>query len=227
MRVACKLLMGLALLQGSAFAQAQETQIDVVDGKISMTAQAVPLGRLLTLFGRAVGIEAKVNPTLVNKNISVRFTDLKFNDAVRKIFEGQNLNYVVIQGKAITVTELAETSVTGSSSSSTSFSSGPAFAPPPISQPIQTPVQNLPVTNPFGGTAPAAANTNTTPAPVSGPGMAPPPIGASNPLINPVGPVGGGAPNPMGGNAPPPPAVPSGPGAVGGTPGALPPGTIR
>lgn len=223
MRVARKLLLGLALLQGSAFAQAQETQIDVVDGKISMTAQAVPLGRLLTLFGRAVGIEAKVKPGLENKNISVRFTDLKFNDAVRKIFEGQNLNYVVIQGKAITVTELADTSAAASASSSSSnFSNAPVFSPPPINQPTQNPVQNLPVTNPFGGPAPAAANTNTTPAPVSGPGMAPPPIGASNPLINPVG---GGAPNPMGGNAPPPP-TPSGPGAVPGTPGAI-PGTIR
>jgi hypothetical protein len=229
MRVACKLLLGLALLQGVAYAQAP--QIDVVDGKISMSAQAVPLGRLLTLFGRAVGMEAKVKPGLENRNVSVMFTDLKFNDAIRKIFEGQNLNYVVVQGKAITVTELADTSGTASTAtSSPSFSSAPAFTPAVTNQPI--PVQPLPVTSPFGGPAPAATNTNTSPAPVSGPGMAPPPIGASNPLINPVGggapnPAGGGAANPFGGgNTPPSPSQPSGPGAVPGTPGAM-PGTIR
>jgi hypothetical protein len=221
MRVACKLLISMALLQGAAYAQ--ETQIDVVDGKISMNAQAVPLGRLLTLFGRAVGMEAKVRPGLENQNISVMFTGLKFNDAVRKIFEGRNLNYVVVQGKMITVTELGEATSASAISSSPSFSSGPAFAPPPVNQP-QNPVQNLPATSPFGGTI-APANANTSPTPASGPGMAPPPIGASNPLINPVG---GGAPNPNPmGNTPPPPSQPSGPGAVGGTPGALPPGTIR
>jgi hypothetical protein len=224
MRVACKLLIGMALLQGAAYAQ--ETQIDVVDGKISMTAQAVPLGRLLTLFGRAVGMEAKIKPGLglENQNISVMFTGLKFNDAVRKIFEGRNLNYVVVQGKMITVTELGEATSASAISSSPTFSSGPAFAPPPVNQP-QNPVQNLPATSPFGGGTPAPANANPSPTPASGPGMAPPPIGASNPLINPVG---GGAPNPNPmGNTPPPPSQPSGPGAVGGTPGALPPGTIR
>ena len=54
----------------------------------------------------AMGMTSEVKPELANRNISVQFTDLTLNDAVRKIFQGQPLNYFVIQGKGIHVTEL-------------------------------------------------------------------------------------------------------------------------
>ena len=49
MKIASKLLLGLALLQGAAYA-ADEPKIEVIDGKISISAQAVPFGRFLAMF---------------------------------------------------------------------------------------------------------------------------------------------------------------------------------
>jgi hypothetical protein len=233
MKVAGKLLISIALLQGAAYAQAprpDEPKVDVVDGKISMSAQAIPLGRLLTLFDRAMGTksEVKAGLGLENRNISVQFANLGFHDAVKKIFQGQPLNYLAIQGKGIRVMELAQggTSSDSGFSSAPSFTNAPSFSSAPIQQPRQqNPVQQ-PAANPaasiFGGPAPATTNTNPS-APASGPGVPPPPIGASNPLIMPVGGAGGGANLPPNPAAPVPGQAPPAPGTLGGAA----PGTIK
>jgi hypothetical protein len=228
MRIASKLLLGLALLQGAAFA-ADEPKIEVIDGKISISAQAVPLGRFLGLFDRAMGLKSEIKPGLENRNVSVQFTGLNFNDAVRKIFQGQPYNYVVIQGKGIRVTDLAQG---GGVSDSPSFSTSPSQ---PINAPINSsfqqiqpnPVNVQPAVSVFGTPAPVPnpANNNPT-APLSGPGIMPPPVGASNPLNGPAGPNAGG--NVIG--LPGPGAPPSQPPAPGTLPGAMPgaaPGTIK
>ncbi len=234
MKIACKLLLGLALLQGVAYAD--EPKIEVIDGKISITAQAVPLGRFLALFDRAMGLKSEVKPGLENRNLSVQFAGLNFNDAVRKIFQGQPYNYMVIQGKGIRVTDLAQGGGTDSAPAFTSSSQ-------PISSPINNPIQPQlnPITNvvqppPAGtsifGNPPPAPNANVPnpSAPLSGPGIMPPPIGAAstNPLNNPAGgPAASGNVIALPGGASPVPAQPAAPGTLpGATPGAA-PGTVK
>src|SRR5215470_13451452 len=99
MKVACRILVSLALLQGVAWAQTPAPEIEIVDGKVTMSAQNVPLGRLLSLLDRALGMTSTVKPELANRNISVRFSSLPVKDAVHKIFEGQPLNYMFVEGK--------------------------------------------------------------------------------------------------------------------------------
>src|SRR5262245_66047478 len=124
MRIVVGLLLGLVLLQGIAYAEGPEIQ--VVDGKVTISAKAVPLGRLLSLLDRAMGLDSKVmKPELANRTISVRFEDLELKDAVHKIFEGQPLNYMLIEGKGIRVTDLASSTGSTSSSSSAPVSSFP------------------------------------------------------------------------------------------------------
>jgi hypothetical protein len=181
MKIACKLLVGLALLPASAFAQLQAQpqpqtpgpEIQVVDGKVSMNVQAMPLGRIVSLVDRAMGLQSKVVPELANQNISVRFNSLPLKDAVQKIFEGQPVNYMLIEGKGIQVTGRAQggSTSTPTTSSFDSVQQSPINQPPPIpvNAPQIQPAQPVPVnpatgqpavTNaPFPGAgAPASAN---------------------------------------------------------------------
>jgi len=243
MRRICKILLGAMLLQGAAYG-AQASEIEVVDGKISMSIQAMPLSRVLSLLDKAVGTTSKVKPELANRNISAQFTGLEYNLAVRKIFEGQPLNYVVIMGRGIQVTDLAQAGAGTSTGTTSSFSDAsqpfnsnpiqPFNSPPPLQQggpnlqqqnPQQNPNNPAAITmTPFGPQpAPAANATPNSTAPLSAPGQLPPALGATNPLISPIG---GGANTGMGnvgGGAPSVPSVPAAPGTLGGAA----PGTIK
>jgi hypothetical protein len=233
MKITSKLLLGLALLQGVAHA-ADEPSIEVIDGRISITAHAVPLGRFLALFDKAMGMKSEIKPGLESRNVSVQFTDLDFNAAIRKIFQGQPYNYIVTAGKGIKITDLAQAG---------GADSAPAFtASQPLSSPINTPIQPLQpnpanniqpaTTNIFGSPTPPPPNANAPnpSAPLTGPGVMPPPIGLNNPLNNPVGgPNAGGNVIALPGGASPAPPQPAAPGTLpGATPGAAPtPGQVR
>ena len=251
MKFAFKILVGLSLIQGTAFAF-QGPEIQVMDGKITMTAQAVPLGQVLTMLDRATGLSSKVlKPELARRNISVRFKELDLRDAVQKIFEGQPLNYVLIAGKGIQVTDAAQGGpATGTSTAPSVSSSFPNSQPVISNQPLQPGVPTIqPVNavqpanaasqpananNPFGATPPPAATPPSGPGQATiTPGQLPPPIGASN--ITPAGaaqpaPAGvifpGGQTTPTGGIPFPgaqtaPASQPTGPGAAGATPGTV------
>ena len=73
------------------------------------SAEAVGLGRLLSMFDRAAGTESTVPVELQNRNISVQFQALDFGQAVKKIFEGLPLDYVVLEQGRIVVTAVAGT----------------------------------------------------------------------------------------------------------------------
>jgi hypothetical protein len=182
-----------------------------------------------------MGLKSEVKPELANQNVSVQFTDLNFNDAVRKIFQGLPYNYVVVQGKGIRVIERADSTGSSGVANSQPFSSS---SQPIINTPINNPLpqqlnpQPQPANSNIFGAPTPAANANapaTNPsAPLSGPGMIPPPLGANNPLNN--NPFGGAN---TGGNvlpnsgAPAAPAQPPPPGVIpGAAPGAT-PGTIK
>jgi hypothetical protein len=229
------------LLPVTLFAQ-DGPEIQVSDGKVTMSAQGIPLSRLLSLWDRAVGMNSQVlKPELANRMVSVRFANLPIKEAVHKIFEGQPLNYLLIEGKGIRVTDAATggTTSTGTTSVSSAFDS-------PQQQVINTPL-NIgtvsPVVNPAGGAQPPqqqtnpfgnqppspvpAANTNTNPGGATVPGQLPPALGAANPLI---GPTPSATPAQTGGTATPAgfpttpapaPAQPQGPGTLGATPGVI------
>ena len=115
MKITSKLLvtLSLAVMPGSIFAQNQipadsqpaGPEIEVVDGKITMSALGVPLGRIVTMMDRAMGFQSKVAPEAANRSVSVRIKDLPVKDAVMKILEGQPVNYMLIEGKVIVATE--------------------------------------------------------------------------------------------------------------------------
>ena len=93
----------------SGYAAGKGPDIQVVNNKLSVRAQAVPLGWLLHMLDEATGMTSKVPAALANRNISVQFSDLALNAAVRKIFEGQRLDYFLIGGKGIVVTAASQT----------------------------------------------------------------------------------------------------------------------
>src|SRR5262249_25945710 len=111
------------LLATEAFA-GKGPEIRVIDNKVSMDVDSIPLCRLLNLFDRATGLQSTVPAALANRNLSVKFTDLGFEDAVRKIFEGQPIDYVVVERQGIIVTALSQ--VGGPDSSPAA-----AYNPPP------------------------------------------------------------------------------------------------
>src|SRR5262249_54476752 len=113
-------------------AAAKGPEIGFVDNKLSINAEAVPLGRLLQLLDRATGMTSKVPAELANRNISVKFSSLDVSDAVRKIFQGLPLDYVMIQGQGIIVT--------GASQSTAAADSFAPFSPPPAVQTFEPPV---------------------------------------------------------------------------------------
>jgi hypothetical protein len=115
------ILMGL--LATEAFA-GKGPEIRVIDNKVSMDVDSIPLGRLLNLFDRATGLQSTVPAALANRSLSVKFTDLGFEDAVRKIFEGQPIDYVVVERQGLIVTALSQ--VGGPDSSPAA-----AYNPPP------------------------------------------------------------------------------------------------
>jgi hypothetical protein len=88
----------------------QDPQIRMADNKLSIKAEAVPLRDLLRLVDDATGMTSKVPDELANRNISVQFSDLGLNAAVRKIFEGQRLDYFFIGGRGIIVTAASQLS---------------------------------------------------------------------------------------------------------------------
>jgi hypothetical protein len=129
------LLLVFAMTSG-VFAAGPE--VNLTDHKLSINADSISLGRLLRLLDLATGMRSKVPPELANRNISVRFSGLSVEDGVRKIFEGQPFDYVVLEGQGVIVTSAAQT-VAGTESAA---APAPAYTPPPqpfAPQPIEQP----------------------------------------------------------------------------------------
>ena len=96
-------LLALSVATG-ALAAGSGPEINLVDNKLSITAENISLSRLLRLLDLATGMQSKVPPELGQRNISVRFSGLSLADGFRKIFQGQPFDYVVIEGQAVIVT---------------------------------------------------------------------------------------------------------------------------
>src|SRR5437016_313221 len=102
---------------------AKGPEINLIDNRLSINADSVSLGRLLRLLDLATGMQSRVPPELANRNISVRFSDLPLEDGVRKIFQGQPFDYVVIGHQGVIVISASQ-AIAGTEST-------PAFNPTP------------------------------------------------------------------------------------------------
>jgi hypothetical protein len=104
-------ILGLVVIVGciaGVVSGAVGPQVQVIDGKLSIRAESLGLAHLLRLIDQATGLKSKVPPELANQTISVQFSGLNVDDAVRKVFEGQPIDYVFIQGHGIVVTALSQ-----------------------------------------------------------------------------------------------------------------------
>lgn len=165
----------ILLLATAGFSAGKGPEIQLLDNKLSIDAEAIALSRLLRLLDLATGMQSKVPPELANRNISVKFSGLTLNDGVRKLFQGQPLDYVMIEGQGIIVTAASQTIST--------TDAAPVYAAPtPVDQPFiqdfaappPMPGQQQPamIQTPFGPIANPRAGQPVMPnAPLSGPGQ--------------------------------------------------------
>jgi hypothetical protein len=136
---ACFLMVCLAT---GGFSAVKGPEIDLVDNKLSINADSISLGRLLRLLDLATGMKSKVPADLANRNVSVKFSSLDLADGVRKIFQGQPFDYVVIEGQGVIVTAASQ-------------ATGPESVPVYNAQPqpgmpgIQQPFAAQPIEQPF------------------------------------------------------------------------------
>jgi hypothetical protein len=154
----------LFVICSGAFAAPKGPEVDLVDNKLSVSADTISLGRLIRLVDLATGMKSKVPAELANRNISVKFAGLDLNDGVRKIFQGQPLDYVLVEGEGIIVT--AQSQNTGVADSAPAYNPqqqatqaafdqfSPDFTTPPgvqLQQPQQQQQQQpATVQTPFG-----------------------------------------------------------------------------
>jgi hypothetical protein len=197
---------------GSETSRAKNTMIRVVDGKISVKAISVPLAQLVKQLDAATNKNSRIKSDIATKMVSVRFEDLEYEEAVRKIFQGVALDYILVDDGLFVTGNAGAVSVTTSAAS--------AAAPPPP-QPIAGPptlapdnIFGIPPQPPPPGIDPFAAPAPTPPqqaAPAAAPPTPltfPPPPDFNSPFSSPssnFGPQPGtGAATPQPGGAPQP-----------------------
>jgi hypothetical protein len=168
----------------------QEPEVVVSERKISLNLESVTLGRLLRLWDQATGMRSSVPPELANRIVTVRFSELPLSDAVRKIFENQELDYVFIESQGIIVTTASETAPTGepvplndgdlpvTAEASVNEPARSVQAPPPRQPPL--------VWTPFGFVV-SGGNQFTHLPPIPGEAPTPAFFGPVQPLIPPAG----------------------------------------
>jgi hypothetical protein len=129
------------LMVTPAFA-AKGPEIDLVDNKLSVDAEMVPLSRLLRLLDLATGMKSKVPPELANRNVSVKFSGLSLNDGIRKIFQGQPFDYAVLAGESVIVTAPSQ-NITGNETLP-AYSASPTPETPFVQEFQQQQIQPVP-----------------------------------------------------------------------------------
>jgi hypothetical protein len=147
------ILAGILALDG--FAAGQGPEVTNVDQKISISAADITLERLLRLWDQATGMQSVVPLELANRKLSIQFKGLPVNDALRKMFNGQPFDYVLVEGHGILVMERSQSApVAPSADVSNAVEQVPE---PPVSQEapsliVPPPEQQKPIIiqTPFG-----------------------------------------------------------------------------
>jgi len=102
-------ILAVLVALSSSAAAGPGPQVSKLDEKVSINADGITLARLLELWDKATGMKSRVSPELANRTVSVRFSGLTVNDAVRTMFQNLPFDYVFIESKGITVTGPAQT----------------------------------------------------------------------------------------------------------------------
>ena len=84
-------------------------QITKIDGVVSIDVDDITIGRLLDLWDQATGLRSTIPAALANRTVSIHSTGLRESDAIRKILQSLNLDYVFVEGQGITVTGVSQT----------------------------------------------------------------------------------------------------------------------
>src|SRR5215475_1138933 len=100
------ILAGIFGLNG--FAAGQGPEVTNVDQKISISADDITLDRLIRLWDQATAMQSVVPPELANRKLSIHFTGLPISDALRKMFNGQPFDYVLVEGHGILIMERSQ-----------------------------------------------------------------------------------------------------------------------
>jgi hypothetical protein len=156
----------IAFISVTAFAAQTGPDIRIVDNKVSIQADSIPLARLLQLLDRVMGTSSTIPAQYATRNVNIQFSDLDINDAVHKIFEGQMLDYVFIDGQGVVVTAASQTA------------GGPTAAPPPREL---SPFQDAPTFPPPQGFTidPATGSPVVIPQGFGGANIPPQPVGVN------------------------------------------------
>ena len=101
----CAICMVLLITSYSSAAARQTTpQVVNIDQKLSVNVENITLARLLRLWDQATGTHSSVPREFANQMVSVRFSGLPIEEAVRKIFQDLPFDYVFVNGQGIRVT---------------------------------------------------------------------------------------------------------------------------
>src|SRR5579883_147925 len=197
----------------SGIAAEQGSSVSKVDQKISVQANDVGLGYLLHLWDKATGMHSTVPAGIADRTMSVRFSGLGEDEAVRKLFEKQPYDYIFAPGKGITVTGLKQDAEVEAPPPMPAEE--PAAAAPPVIQPpaFENPQPPVPaagsqvrekpsappapeyppaILTPFGPAyAPSGNQPMTQLPPVLGAPPAPPFFGTPAPAMPPAGAANG------------------------------------
>ena len=94
----------VTLLAAHAFAAGSETRVVYFQQKVSVDAKSIPLNRLLRLWDEATGMRSSVPRELASQTVTVKFSELPLDEAVRRIFERLPFDYAFIEARGIIVT---------------------------------------------------------------------------------------------------------------------------
>jgi hypothetical protein len=92
------------LLAAHALAAGSEPRVVYFQQKVSVDAKSIPLSRLLRLWDQATGMRSSIPAELASQTVTVKFSELPLDEAVRQIFEELPLDYVFIEARGIVVT---------------------------------------------------------------------------------------------------------------------------
>jgi len=126
------ILAGILGLNG--FAAGQGPAVTNVDQKSSIAADDITPDRLLRLRDQATAMQSVVPPELANRKLSIHFTGLPISDALRKMFNGQPFDYVLVEGHGILIMERSQSEPVAQS----------ADVNNPVEQVIEPPVSQKP-----------------------------------------------------------------------------------
>ena len=148
-RVASRLAAAVCLLSSVALAaEAQSPLVETTEAGVSVHARGVPLGRVLAELDAVAGTESTVPPELDGYGVNAWFDDVSVDQAVKRIFEGLPLDYVVIGQRRVVVTAVSEPVETQRGAPGVVRSARPQVLPQApqagLSNPFQIPGQAVP-----------------------------------------------------------------------------------